>query len=181
MYSSSPSLVFMGIEEVATIIKKIAEGFEEACISCLENRSVTIHVAITEQLWSGQDGEGKHLYPTYDDDPFFEEEGTWHHRAKDYKAWKYSITPPMTGEMLGLPPRPDNVPNLFINGKFYSEISVTRSGGVMVVDPGTGNGPSIVAKYGDEILDLGPTAIEYFNTTFMLPAINSFFKKCGYK
>lgn len=171
----------MGIEEVANIIHKIADGFEEACIKCLESNSGVVLHAVAEQLYSGLDGEEKHLSPTYDDDPYFEEEGYWYHRAKDYKAWKYSITPPVAGTMLGLPPRPDEVPNLYINGKFYSEITAMRKGDVLVVDPGSGNGSAIVAKYGDQILDMGQTAIEYFNTTYMLPAIDSFFKDCGYQ
>lgn len=171
----------MGIEEVAGIINSIAQGFEEACIKCLEENSDVAILAVTEQMYSGLDGDGRHLSPTYDDDPFFEEKGWWYHRAKDYKAWKYGITPPAPGPMLGLPPRPDNVPNLFINGKFYSEITAYRKGDVLVIDPGVEKGPAIVAKYGDQILNLGPTAIEYFNLTYMLPAIDSFFKDCGYK
>lgn len=171
----------MGIEEVSKIIGKIADGFEEACIKCLsDNSGVVIH-AITEQLYSGQDGEGNYLSPSYDNDPFFEEEGIWYHRSNDYKAWKYGLTPPITSPMLGLSPRPDEIPNLFINGKFYSEITASRKGDMLVTDPGNENGPSIVAKYGDEILNMGPTAIEYFNVTYMLPAIDSFFKECGYK
>lgn len=70
----------MGIEEVANIIKKISDGFEEACIQCLSDNSGIVLRAVTEQLYSGLDGDGKHLSPTYDDDPFFEEEGTWYHR-----------------------------------------------------------------------------------------------------
>lgn len=180
---ASPPLIFirMGIERIAEIIHKIATGFEEACMQCLEANSGIVTDSIKEQLYSGQDGEGNHLSPTYDNDPYFEEEGWWYHRAKDYKAWKYTITPPLSGTMLGLPPRPDDVPNLFINGKFYSEITARRRGDVLVVDPGNDKGPSIVAKYGDEILNMGPTAISYFNTTYMLPAIDSFFKDCGYK
>ncbi len=83
--------------------------------------------------------------------------------------------------MLGLPARPDAVPNLFINGKFYSEITATLKGNALYTDPGSGDGPDIVGKYGDRILGMGQTAIGYFNTNCMLPAIDSFFKKCGYK
>ena len=150
----------MGIEEVANIIWKISEGFEEACIRCLEENSGVVLDAVKEQLSSGLDGEGQHLSPTYDNDPYFEEKGFWYHRAKDYKAWKHSIPPPPSGSMLGLPPRPDEVPNLYIDGTFYSEITASRKGDGLVVDPGNGNGPSIVTKYGDQILDMGPTAVE---------------------
>ena len=171
----------MDIVKVVNIIQRIADGFEEACIECLSNNSGIVQLAVTEQMYSGQDGEGQLLTPGYDDDPFFEEEGYWYHRAKDYKAWKRGITPPVAGSMLGLPPRPDNVPNLFINGKFYSEIVAVRKGDVLEVDPGNGHGPAIVAKYGDDILNMGSTAVEYFNEIYMLPAIKNFFKKCGYK
>lgn len=171
----------MNIAQVASIIQKISDGFEEACIKCLDEKSNAVLLAVTEQLYSGLNGEGDHLSPTYDDDPYFDEEGPWYHRSKDYKAWKRGITPPISSSMLSLPPRPDEVPNLYINGKFYSEILAMRKGDVLEVNPGTGRGPAIVAKYGDEILNMGPTAVEYFNDTFMLPAIGTFFKECGYR
>lgn len=78
----------MDIVKVVNIIQRIADGFEEACIECLSNNSGIVQLAVTEQMYSGQDGEGQLLTPGYDDDPFFEEEGYWYHRAKDYKAWK---------------------------------------------------------------------------------------------
>ena len=90
----------MGIDEVANIIQKISDGFDEACINCLDDNSGIVLRAVAEQLYSGQDGEGNHLSPTYDNDPYFEEDGYWHHRAKDYKDWKYSITTPVYGTML---------------------------------------------------------------------------------
>lgn len=171
----------MDIEQLYNIVHKIAEGFEENAMQCLSDHSGNIVVAIHQQLYSGQDGEGKYLSPTYDADPYFEEEGPWYHRAKDYKAWKHSITPPVGSTLLGLPPRPDDVPNLFINGKFFSEITATRKGDLLYVDPGPGDGPSIVAKYGDEILNMGPNAVEYFNREYMWPAIEKFFNDCGYQ
>lgn len=171
----------MSIEEVSDIIGAISDGFEEACLDCLTENSGVVLDAVREQLYSGLDGNGQYLTPDYDTDPFFNEEGYWHGRAKDYKAWKYKITPPIAGTMLGLPPRPDNVPNLFINGKFYSEIYALEVENFLMINPGIGKGPDIVAKYGDEILNMGPTAIEYFNANFMLPAIDTFFKNCGYK
>lgn len=171
----------MDIQQVADIIKSISDGFEDACKQCLSNNSGIVVLAIQEQIYSGLDSEGRHLSPTYDDDPYFEEEGPWYHRAYAYKAWKRDITPPVSGTMLGLPPRPDDVPNLYINGKFFSEITARMSGDVLRTDPGSGDGPSIVSKYGDEILNMGQTAIGYFNTTYMLTAIREHFEKCGYK
>lgn len=171
----------MNIARVADIIKKIATGFEESVAVCMDDNKVTVLRAVTEQLYSGLDSDGGYLSPSYDADPFFEEEGEWHHRSDDYKAWKNAITPPEGGYMLGLPPRPDNVPNLFINGKFYSEIDAERHDMSLHVDPGTGNGPDIVAKYGDSILAMGDTAVRYFNEYHTWPAIKELFEKSGYK
>lgn len=171
----------MGIEEVSDIIGKISDGFEEACANCMAENSGVVLVEISEQLLSGMDGEDAYLKPTYDDDPFFDEEGYWYHRSKDYKSWKLAITPPGRGMLLDLPPRPDEVPNLFIDGTFHSEINARRKGYELVIDPGNGNGPSIVGKYGQQILTLGSSAVEYFNVEYLLPAIDSFFKDCGYQ
>lgn len=171
----------MYIGAVAEIIHKIASGLEECCIQCMDANRDIIHDVITEQLYSGFSANETHLSPSYDDDPYFEEKGPWYHRPAAYKEWKRDITPPSGGVMLNLPPRPDNIPNLTINGTFYSEITVRRNGDIIVTDPGTGNGPDIVAHYQDELLNLGPTAKEYFNSQYMLPAIGRFFKNSGYE
>lgn len=171
----------MGIEEVAVIIGKIADGFEEACVKCLQDNNEIVLQAIKEQMYSGLNGNAELLSPSYDDDPFFNEEGEWYHRSEDYKAWKRTITPPVTGTMLGLPPRPDEIPNLFIDGTFYGEIKAKKGDKSLIIDPGSGNGTAIVEKYGDEILHMGPTATEYFTEECLLPAIGSFFNECGYR
>lgn len=171
----------MRIEQVADIIHRIASGFEENAVKCLDEHSQTMVSAVKEQLYSGLDGEGEYLSPTYDEDPFFEEPGTWHHRSNAYKEWKREITPPDRSVILNLPPRPESVPNLFIDGTFYSQINATMQGDMLYINPGSGNGSDIVGKYGEEILLPGDTAIRYFNWEWMLPSIEDFFKKCGYQ
>lgn len=180
----------MTIAEVAGIIKKIAEGFEDACIRCLADNKSVVYDAVHEQLYSGQDGDGNYLSPTYTEDDYFrnrkrpwmhydDETGKTYIGAEGYREWKHDITPPVAGAMLGLPPRPVDVPNLWIDGTFYRSITVRRQGDSLVVN--SEDGAAIVAKYGDRILNMGPVAVEYFTTTYMLPAIGSFFKECGYK
>lgn len=171
----------MDIIEVADIVNRVASGFEEACMSCLDEHRDFVVTFIQEQLYSGVDGEEKNLSPSYDDDPFFNEAGVWHNRAKDYKEWKLKITPPRTSNLLGLRPRLVNIPNLFIDGTFFNEITASRQGNSLFTSPGLRSGPDIVSKYGDNILDLGPTAIDYFNEHFLLPALETFIKKCGYR
>lgn len=171
----------MGIQEVSDIIGSIAYGFEESCAKCIADNSAVIVESVKEQLYSGLDGEDKALSPTYDDDPFFNEEGYWYNRAADYKAWKSTITPPRKGSMLGLDPRREDVPNLFIDGTFYNEITARRSGTTLLLDPGSGNGPDIVDKYGEQILAIGKTARGFFIENYLLPSIKEYFKKCGYR
>ena len=171
----------MNVYDVAEIIGNIADGFEDACLDCLRENADTVYICVTEQMYAGLDGNGDYLEPSYDNDPFFEEPGFWYHRSDDYKNWKRSITPPHQSRELGFDPRPDEVPNLFIDGTFYSEITVTDWTDGLRLDPGHGNGPAIIEKYGDQILKLTNRAIEYFNQEKMLPAISKFFKDCGYR
>lgn len=171
----------MGVEEAAKIIINITDGFKEAVITCLEENSDVVITAVTEQLYCGKDGEGEYLEPTYDNDPFFNEKGPWQHRSEAYKQWKQMITPPGISRMLGLEPRPVEVPNLCIDGTFYSQITASRRGDELYIDPGNGNGPEIVEKYGEQILELGPTAVRYFNEEYLMPHLEGFFSDCGYK
>lgn len=180
----------MGIEEVSEIIGRIAGGIEDACARCLVENAGIVAEAIREQLYSGLDGDGGYLSPTYLEDDYFytvdwyhedENTGRKYIGARGYMEWKTDITPPVGSEMLGLPPRPEDVPNLYINGKFYSEITIAGSDDGLVTSVSGESAPKIVEKYGDRILNIGPTAVEYFNVNFMLPAIKTFFEDCGYR
>lgn len=173
----------MDIRSVAEIIGRIAEGFEKTCAQCLSDNKRIVVLAIQEQLYTGRNGTGAYLKPTYDEDPFFNEEGHWKGKSAQYKAWKQKITPPQADFILplGLTARPDSVPNLYISGRFYEEITAQMSGNVLMTDPGGGCGPDIVSKYGEEILMIGDSAVGYFNENYMMPAIESLFERSGYK
>ena len=182
----------MTIAEVTDVISKIAAGLKDVCVECLQNNADVIRNSISEQLYSGLDGDGKHLTPTYLDDPYFtsrktpwyhydEDTGKEYHGAVGYKQWKMDITPPEGSEMLGLPPRPDNVPNLFIDGTFHNSLEYSMGEESVIIISGDANGSDIVAKYGPKILTIGSAAVRYFNQTYMWPAIDEFYQKCGYK
>lgn len=171
-----------GFEEVSRIIHAIASSIEEECARCLIEHKDVVVDCIQEQLYSGQDGAGHLLNPTYDNDPYFKEDGPWKNKAEKYKRWKESITPPVQSEMLFLPPRPVEVPNLFITGTFYDSIRVDKKGyGLQIGSSGFKDGPDIEKKYGERILTIGDTAKEYFNLMYLRPWISRFFKNCGYK
>lgn len=168
------------IDEMQEILHKINTGIELRIIETMEDHTDVIVNSICEQLYSGLDGKGQYLNPTYADDPYFDEPGVWQGRRKQYELWKAEITPPVAGNMLGLPARPLEVPNLFINGKFYSEIFAYRDNLQINVEPeGSGDGPGIVEKWGDDIMRMGAEAVGHFNDSFTSPAIEDFYEECG--
>lgn len=171
----------MDIQGVQDIIHKIADGFETNAMQCLTDKSESIISLIREQLYSGVDGTGDYLSPTYDEDPYFEQPGYWYNRAEDYIEWKRRITPPVKSPNLCLAPRPVEVPNLFIDGTFFGQINASPRDTFLEVSPGNGNGPAIREKYGENLFMLGSDAVEWFNLEYMWPAIEKFINDCGYR
>ena len=168
------------IDEVYDAVKRWNDGFEDKCVECMSSNQGVFVQMICEQMYSGLKGDGTYITPSYDDDPFFDEPGMWFHDSEGYKAWKGAITPPMSSSLLGLPPRPYDTPNLFINGKFYSEIySVAGDRQIEIQVVESGDGPSILGKYGDELFDIGSVAVQYFNEEYLIPNLQDFFDNCG--
>lgn len=92
------------------------------------------------------------------------------------------ITPPIKSPRLNLPPRPVDVPNLYITGPFHESIRASVAGDTLSIDTvGFVDGPDIVRKYGNDILMLGKDAREYVVLQLLEPFLKRFFKQCGYK
>lgn len=165
------------------MVSRMVDGFEPEIIQCLGDNAGVAEDVVREQMYSGRDGTDAFLSPNYDDDPFFDdpENKRWYGKNDGYKKWKHELTPPKPSEKLGLPERPDHIPNLYINGLFHSEVFATMEGDALSVRVhDSGNAPDIVKKYGNQILQLGPTAIGYFNNQYIIPRIWRFFADCGY-
>lgn len=90
------------------------------------------------QLWDGKNSSGEDLHPTYLQDPYFKSQES----ARRYMAWKGKITPNAK--------RSPEVPNLYINGKFYDELEVRFNKTGIVFDGATAYARKIVRKYGRE-------------------------------
>ena len=104
-------------DELYRVVHSIASGFKEEVVKCMEEHKNVLVDCIQEQCI--QIGRTEHLLnPDYDTDTYFNEPGPWQNRSEQYKHWKEKITPPLRSEMLYLPPRPVEVPNLFITGSF---------------------------------------------------------------
>lgn len=88
------------------------------------------------QLMEGKDSSGKDIRPYYSEDPYFHSKET----AKAYAAWKKRITPN--------PRRRDDAPNLYINGRFHSELGVYYKPDGFKIDGVSWYAMGIVHKYG---------------------------------
>lgn len=161
-------------------VHSVVTGLEQACADCLMENKAVVEELIGEQLYSGLDGDTNSLRPSYSDDPFFDIKGRWYHDSDGYIEWKKKITPPVTSLRLNLPPRPIDVPNLYITGAFHESIRASVNGDSLSIGTfGFTEGPDIVRKYGDNILNLGVDAREYIVLEMLEPFIGDFFKKYG--
>lgn len=161
-------------------VHSVVTGLEQACADCLMENKAVVEELIEEQLYSGLDGDTNSLRPSYSDDPFFDIKGRWYHDSDGYIEWKKKITPPVTSPRLNLPPRPIDVPNLYITGAFYESIRASVNGDSLSIGTfGFTEGPDIVRKYGDNILNLGVDAREDILLEMLEPFIGDFFKKYG--
>ncbi len=169
------------IEEVYNVIHRISSGIGESVLECMGENADVVAGMVREQLYSGLDGNGDYLRPTYDDDPYFNEKGPWQGRGEAYKRWKARITPPEPSQRLHLPARPEEVPNLFITGPFHRSIRAEVQGDHMTVfTSGFRDGPLIERKYGEAIFSLGARAREYFVGDLLKPHLERFMRNCGY-
>ena len=169
-------------DRLERVIDAINSGIKDGILDCVNDKKDIVTMCITEQLYSGLDGNMEYLSPTYDEDPYFNEFGPWHGASYAYKKWKERITPPMRSVNLLLNPRPVSVPNLFITGVFHSSIQAARQGDVVkVYTSGFRDGPQIEQKYGEAIFKMSDDAVEYFNIYALRPWLNQYLTNCGYR
>ena len=86
--------------------------------------------------FDGKRPDGNDIRPYYSEDRYFPTPA----RAEAYKAWKQEITPN--------PRRNPDAPNLYINGKFHSELGVSFEPDGVEINGKTGYAIGIVRKYG---------------------------------
>jgi len=109
----------------------------------LQDVSAQALTANKTQLYDGKTSTGDDVSPTYLEDPYFEDKA----EAQRYSDWKDQITPNKR--------RKKGVPNLFINGKFYSTITVQVQSGGLLYKSSFEAAPSIESTFGNNIYGLG--------------------------
>lgn len=159
--------------------KKFAAGLENVLISQMHDNTSLFEEFITEQLYSGLNGDEQPLRPKYTEDPYFESFRNPKKAAEQYKKWKAKIQPPARS-YLGFRPRDVDTPNLIIRGDFYSSITaIPIADGVSIVSQGLSFSTDIEKKYGNIIYVIGEKAKRHYISYYVIPKINEFMKKCG--
>lgn len=102
-----------------------------------------IIAAQRQQLFEGKDSDGNDMRPYYSED--LKPEGWFHSKdsAMRYAMWKQTgIAYPVQAQ------RNPDAPNLYINGKFHSELQVGFMSDSVGIIPSTPYAAGIMAKYG---------------------------------
>lgn len=106
----------------------------------------------SDQLLEGKRPDGNDLRPYYSEDPYFTVYGNWGGNPDAYKAWK--STNPESASAWNNPKRKEDAPNLYINGKFHSELGCYFEADGILITAATPYAMDIVAKYGNDSFGL---------------------------
>lgn len=123
-------------------------GNGTAVIEALSPRSGEIHQQQSEQLLEGKRPDGQDIRPYYSEDPYFKLPGQWHNNPEGYRAWKQTTSHGRN------PKRKPDAPNLYINGKFHSELGVYFETDAITITGKTAYAMEIVNKYGMDTFGL---------------------------
>lgn len=163
------------VKEAFDNFSMFTDGFMEVVKSTVYNNKSEFVDYVHEQLMTGVDGDGKKLSPGYLEDPYFKTKSA----AKKYAMWKKQITPPMES-YLGIPARSVFVPNLFINGYFYSLVEATPTAeGLSIGTSGDKLGLEVESKYKSNIFRIGELARKHFFIYMLTPAMKNYYAKFG--
>lgn len=151
----------------------------------LDNETL-IKDIIQDQLMAGIDEDMKPLTPTYLDDPYFVESTSTPEAAKEkaenYKKWKAKLYPPTSTDLLHLPARDANTPNLIIRGDYHASITpVVAEGKIVTKSVGFYAENDIENKYGDAHLGISSEGRYYLINEKVYPAITKLLAKYKFK
>lgn len=177
--SNSPHFLYMELKQYFNGWKKLADNLEDVLVSQVHDNKGLFEEFITEQLYSGVNGDENPLRPKYSEDPYFNMFKNPKAEAERYKKWKAKIQPPARS-YLGFSPRDIDTPNLIIRGDFYASITaIPIAEGVSIITQGVEFGSDVERKYGSVIFKVGDKARAHYVEYYMLPRIMKFIKECG--
>lgn len=175
----SPHFFCMELKQYFAGWKKFSDTLESVLVNQIHDNKSLFEEFVTEQLYSGVNGEEEPLRPKYTEDPYFNTFKNPKAESERYKKWKAKIQPPARS-YLGFKPRDVDTPNLIIRGDFYASITaVPISDGVSIVSQGVEFASDIEQKYGDVIYKIGDKARKHYIDAYMLPRVLKLMKDCG--
>lgn len=121
-----------------------------------------------DQMYAGLDARGQHIAPRYSQDPWFKSRES----AARYAAWKARLNQRRPAPYLPL--RPEDVPNLIINGRLIYDRLRLRVGPVsLAVDlPGF----DVERKFGP-VLGFSPVVLDHYRRTYFWPQYNKIMRR----
>lgn len=136
---------------ISTILQRAREcasylGSGAAVIEQLSPMDGRILDLQSQQLLEGKRPDGSDIRPYYSEDPYFNEPGRFFHNPDAYKAWK--STNPESAAAWNNPKRKEDAPNLYINGRFHSELGCYFEADGILITGATAYAAGIVRKYG---------------------------------
>lgn len=132
------------ISDLRDRVLKVRDGLQSGSIirDVVVTHEMDIYALQQRQLFAGKASSGDDLRPYYSEDlkpggHFWSVE-----TAKNYAAWKSSLSYPYDAD------RNPDAPNLYINGKFHSELGVEFGPDAVGIVGTTPYAKGIMAKYG---------------------------------
>ena len=144
--------------ELRSRVEKAREGLQTYLVRfVLEEHTADILELQSKQLLQGKDSKGNDIRPYYSED--LKPSGSFRtaESANRYSVWKDSLSYPYSVQ------RNPDAPNLYINGKFHSELDVFFDRDSVAVTGGSMYAQRIIDKYGMSTFGLMQ---QYWNEIF---------------
>ena len=155
------------IDELLGSVRKVGEVLNsgEVIRDVCSNHSQEILEMVRMQLLEGKAANGENLRPSYSEDlqpgGFFKSRES----AKRYADWKLTISYPAQVH------RDPDTPNLYINGKFHSELDLKVGDSEMKVDGSTSYADRIMDKYGKQNFGLTDDNCKLLVSDYIYPQL----------
>ena len=137
----------MAFDSLISKLEEFRAGLNDTARDILVDNEEVLIEEQREQLFEGKSSTGADLRPSYTED--IKPKGYFNsvEKAKNYANWKANVVSyPSTGNLK----RDIDAPNLYVNGRFHSELGIEFGADAVQVIGTTAYAQGIIAKYGHE-------------------------------
>lgn len=145
----------MTLGDLSQRLKSLQGQFSAFARIYLEDNSEVVLDLQKEQLFAGKASDGENIRPSYSEDlrskgGFFKTPQA----AQKYAEWKAGLSYPSNAQ------RDTDTPNLYVNGRFHSELGVAFSEEEMAIVGETDYAKRIIEKYGEDTFGLSRESMD---------------------